>query len=246
MATGKTVGRYTKLYIDGLDQSGSSAKWSVKADAKKTTVTALSSSTDEYLFGIPAISAKADLWFDNTVTTGAYTQLKGSYQARVVTFNIGIRAVPAAGDPALAAKFMAHIDAFPIDYAKAAAMTFDGDGVDPTLGAVFGTPFGVVLQPDGQLSVTTNGTTIDNGASSAGGAMGYLHVTAAGGTWAVIIQHDTASNMGTATTLITFTSNGTAIAGEAINASGTVNRYTRAVFTRTSGNFNGTVALVRG
>lgn len=246
MATGKTLGRYSKAYYDGIDQSGDSNNWSLKVQAPKADITSLASSTVENLYPVPRISGKQKGWFDNTVSVGLYTQLKGSYQARVATIAIGIRAAPAAGDPVLTHKLMTQVETYPLDYAQAVAMLVDLDGVDPTLAATVGIPFGVLLQPDGQLTSTTNGSIIDNLASSAAGALGILHVTAAGGTWSIKITHDTASNMATEATLMTFTSNGTSITGEALGATGTVNRYTRAVFTRTSGNFNGVVALVRG
>lgn len=245
MATGKTAGKYTSILIDGYDVSGDSASVNLKVDGKRMDATALASGTMENLYGIPQISATGNMWFSNAANSGSYTLLKAQ-QARVVAVSFGIRAVVAPGDPCMAGQWMCQLNSYPIAMTEASKAVLDIDGTDPTIADAIAVPFGVVLHENKQETATANGTTIDNLASSANGARGVLMVTAAGGTWAITIQHDTASNMATATTLMTFSSNGTAITGEVKTVSGTVNRYVRAVMTRTSGNFNGYVALCRG
>jgi hypothetical protein len=96
-------------------------------------------------------------------------------------------------------------------------------------------------------TATTNGTSVDNSAASSNGAVANLHVTAATGTsptLAVTIQHST--NNSTWTTLATFTT-ATAATSETVAVTGTVNRYTRAVFTvgGTTPSFTAQVSLAR-
>jgi hypothetical protein len=96
-------------------------------------------------------------------------------------------------------------------------------------------------------TTTTNGTSVDNGAASSNGAVANLHVTAASGTTptlAVTVQHST--NNSTWTTIATFTT-ATAATSETVTVAGTVNRYTRAVFTvaGTTPSFTAQVSLAR-
>lgn len=96
-------------------------------------------------------------------------------------------------------------------------------------------------------TTTTNGTSVDNAAASSNGAVANLHVTARSGTsptLAVTIQHST--NNSTWTTLATFTT-ATTVTSETVTITGTVNRYTRAVFTvgGTTPSFTAQVSLAR-
>jgi hypothetical protein len=83
----------------------------------------------------------------------------------------------------------------------------------------------------------------DNAAGTTNGAVGHLHVTVDAGTGlAVVIEHSTDGS--TWAPLITFTTtNG--VTSERIAVTGTVNRYVRATWTRSSGNFTFAVALAR-
>lgn len=106
---------------------------------------------------------------------------------------------------------------------------------------------GVSLADLAAVAATANGTTVDNGASTANGMIANLHVTAASGTTptlTVVVQHST--NGTTWTTLGTFTA-ATAATSELITATGTVNRYVRAAFTvgGTTPSFTCQVSLAR-
>lgn len=96
-------------------------------------------------------------------------------------------------------------------------------------------------------STTTNGTSVDDSAASSNGAVINLHVTASSGTTptlAVTVQHST--NNSTWSTIATFTT-ATAVTSETVTVAGTVNRYTRAVFTvgGTTPSFTAQVSLAR-
>ena len=110
--------------------------------------------------------------------------------------------------------------------------------------ANYSNPWGVVLHPATSLSVTTNGTSVDNGASSANGGWGNIHVTASdGGTWALKIQHST--NDVDWADLITFTVTGDLVEAEGSGVSGTINQYLRFQATRTSGTVTPIVTFAR-
>lgn len=92
--------------------------------------------------------------------------------------------------------------------------------------------FGVSLHDLTAETATGNGTSVDNAASSANGGIGVLHVTAYSGLTSVVfkIQHSTDNSVWV--DLITFTTV-TAVTSERIAVSGTVNRYTRLIWTAT-------------
>jgi hypothetical protein len=81
-------------------------------------------------------------------------------------------------------------------------------------------------------TATGNGTAVDNAASSAGGGVGALHVTAYSGLTNVVfkIQHSVDNSVWV--DLITFTTV-SGVTSQRSTASGTVNRYTRATWTVT-------------
>jgi len=88
---------------------------------------------------------------------------------------------------------------------------------------------GVLLHVLGADSTSTNGTSVDNAASSANGGRSNLHVTAVTGTGGTVkIQHST--NNSTWVDLVTFTAS-TAASCQTLTVTGTVNRYLRAIST---------------
>jgi hypothetical protein len=88
--------------------------------------------------------------------------------------------------------------------------------------------FGKLLHPKSEDTVSTNGSSLDNSASSANGGRGNLHITAISGTWTIKIEHS--ANGSAWSTLIAFTQ-ATAIGAQTVEVTGTVNRYLRATST---------------
>jgi hypothetical protein len=88
--------------------------------------------------------------------------------------------------------------------------------------------WGVMIAAEGAITVDTDGTSVDNGASSANGGVAHLHTTAYSGLTSnsVIIEHST--NNSVWATLATFASV-TAVGSErlVVAAGTTVNRYLR-------------------
>lgn len=99
---------------------------------------------------------------------------------------------------------------------------------------------GVLLAPLTARTGTVNLTSVDNSASSTGGYRANIHVTAFSGTSVVIkVQHSTDNSSWS--DLVTFTSI-TAATSESSAATGTVNRYVRAIVA--SGTFTSVTACV--
>lgn len=105
-------------------------------------------------------------------------------------------------------------------------------------GGAFG---GVSLHALTSESTTNNGTSVDNGASSAQGGIATLHLTANNrdaGSILVKVQHSTDNSVWN--DLITFSSVNFAVtSGQVLSVAGTVNRYTRAQWTVTGGTTGG-------
>jgi len=94
------------------------------------------------------------------------------------------------------------------------------------------------------LAATTTGTGLDNGADSTNGGHANLHVlVSSGGSWSLKVQHSTDNSSWS--DLITFTSTGAAVGAEHKTVSGTVNRYTRVLLTRTSGSLTPVISFAR-
>jgi hypothetical protein len=104
--------------------------------------------------------------------------------------------------------------------------------------------FGVTLAPGTSTALTITGDSVDNGAATTNGALGHLHIPAtAAGNWSVKIQDS--PNDAAWADLITFVADGSVITAEQKTAAGTVDRYTRALVTRTGGTTTFWIALVR-
>ena len=133
-------------------------------------------------------------------------------------------ATPAVGDPALS------IDTQRFKY-----------DVTPDLAGYVGwaieaacrgndTDWGTVLHWGAETN-TGNGSSVDNAASTANGAVASLHVTAATASATITFKVQHSANGTAWVDLITFTLTGVAINGERGTATGTVNRYLRATWT---------------
>jgi hypothetical protein len=90
------------------------------------------------------------------------------------------------------------------------------------------TGYGVCLAPLTAITTDTNGSGVDNGASSANGAVAHLHVTAYSGLTSNAIRIEHSTNNSTWTTLASFTSV-TGTTSQRLAITGTVNRYVRLV-----------------
>lgn len=245
MATGKTHPRHFRLYADGMDLSGdtrgvSSFGMTYQEDA----VTGWSEGVENYTLGQLSIFINGYSAVFNNATGRSFTELKDN-ESYVVCLPMGIRAAPAYGDPAFAATLQAR----GITVTGDGPVTLETDflGVDAAVTTLPTNAFGVVQYPLTAITATTTGTQVDHGAATTNGCIGYLQVTAtSSGNYAIIIEHsDTGAWGGEEATLLTFAANASAVGGEALAATGTVNKYTRIVATRTGGTCSIGCVLVR-
>lgn len=95
---------------------------------------------------------------------------------------------------------------------------------------------GVLLAAATSHSATTNGSSVDNTASTALGARANLHVTANTRTDTTVIKVQHSADNSTWADLITFTTVGaTTLTSQTATATGTINRYLRATTTIAAG-----------
>jgi hypothetical protein len=237
MAAGKNkLTRYARVYVGGYDLSGDVRTFnSLDFQAPEVDMTGLSNAVNNFLAGHRQVGVRGYQAYMNDATGGASAVMQPP-ASHVVSVFLGGGAAPAAGDMAYllpgvqladAAEFSAAVGMFSTDMPLDAAVA-DGN---------YRTPWGKVLLPLTALTATTNGTAVDLGAAGTLGGHATLHVTAAGTTWAFVIQQSaTGLFAGEETTLLTFASTGGAVGGEWKSVSGNVARYVRLVATKTTGN----------
>lgn len=170
----------------------------------------------------------------NDATGRSWDALKDVQQATLLTVAIGSGgAAPAAGD--LSYHMPARQTGGVVDFSPGIGLiTVDAVCDASTVSANYRRPLGVVLMPKTTISSTTNGTAVDNGASSANGWSAQLHVfSTTSGDFAFTIEH--ASSPPSYSTLGTFTTDGSSVGAEFLSGSGTVNQHVRFVATRTAG-----------
>ena len=238
MAAGKNkLTRYARIYVGGFDLSGDARNLdALDSMMGEADMTGWSNTFREFLadmrmsMGVRGFTALAN----DTAVTGAHTLLKtptgGARQQ--VSVLLGGGAAPAAGDIAYLLTGVDISDAMAWD-GQAAIIRAD---FLPYPGYMAGKPWGWVLMPSTSLTETTNGTAVDNVASSALGAHANLHILATdSGNFAFTIEHS-ANGVDWATLGTAFTADGSAVTSEYKTfAAGTINQHVRFVATRTGG-----------
>lgn len=248
MTVGKAATKHTQVMIDGYDMSGDTNNIAGLTWTFETAdVTAYSDGWQNSLVGgvakVGVDGYKA--WFNNYGSGVLNNGLSSASAVRVISVALGGRAAVAAGDPVFAARLQqTKYSAVP---AFGEAVAVEAEFAAGAADGVFtvSNPWGVVLKPLALISSTTNGATIDNGAATTNGGAAYLHVTVAGGTWAIAVYHSTDNFSANNVLLGTFTADGTAITAEQLTFTGTINRYVRYVATRTSGNLTALISFTR-
>ena len=119
------------------------------------------------------------------------------------------------------------IDSIRTDYSTTSSVTGTVDASITTT-TTGDTGYGVCIAASAAITVDTTGSAVDNGASSANGAVAHLHVTAFSGLTSNAIRIEHSTNNSTWTTLASFTSV-TAATSQRLDIAGTINRYTRVV-----------------
>lgn len=250
--TGKTHSRHFRLFLDEVDLSGDMRNiGSAGIEYAEDDATGWSDGIINFTLGMAKTAIEGfQAVFNTTALLGSYVEMVAREQY-IASLLVGIRAAPLVGDICMSAQL------------EQKNINVDGEGpvlinvslVGPGQVAVTGgvtealpeKVFGRVLEPGAvSRTATLTGDSVRNFAQAAttAGALGYLHVLAStGGVWSLKIQ-DSANDAAWAD-LITFDADGTVITSEQEYVAGSVDQYTRALFTRTAGNITVVCTIVR-
>lgn len=197
MATGRTVERWTRVYVDGYDMSGMARSIGpLDCTFDEADMTALADAVKTYLPNHPNINVGTlDAVFDNTATTGIHTVMKSSGIKRTVLVAKGIRAAPAAGDPAFGGQFLQKAYQAAGDGAVYVNAPFSGWAEDATH-KMYATAWGQIVHALGAETAANAGTGFDDytGAQSLKGGYLIYHITASNAAGTATISVDDSAN----------------------------------------------------
>ena len=190
---GRTVAKFGRAYIDGIDVSGNTRSFGPLVHEYEEAVgTAIN---DEIVGVLPnqATIAAGTLTgnFDNTVVTGLHTLLNAPGQVRDVMFAIGFGAAPAEGDPAFCAQLeQKSYSGIPTaGELVTSTIIFDNwSQLATTLS--YDRPWGLLAHElSAEVAVNSGTAVIDHGAATAkGGFMMYHATSGVGGNVTIKIQ----------------------------------------------------------
>jgi hypothetical protein len=194
MATGRTVQRWARVYVDGYDMSGYARSLSpLNWTFDEADLTAIGDSVKGFLpsqvnLGVGTINAN----LDNTATSGSHVVLSSSGVSRNVMIALGMRAVPAAGDPVYMGRFQQQAyQAAEDGGAMTVSIVFDDYDAANQINYV--KPWGELLHAAGAETAVNAGAGVDGLAASAFGGYLMYQVLAGDGTATIKVQ-DSANN----------------------------------------------------
>ena len=178
MATGRTVNKFSRVYVDGYDLSGYARQIGELATEFEyepmaaLTDAVMNAQVGQVNFGIGDINA----FLDNTASVGLHAVASGNAGAkRVAMIPIGIRAEPAQGDPVFAGEFD-QLAYKPVPEKGFVTANLKLGQMDATAAALaYSKAWGILLAAKAARTSPTVNTAIgvdDNGAATALG--GYL------------------------------------------------------------------------
>jgi hypothetical protein len=222
MATGKTNMRWARLLVDGVNLSGDTRQvGSIGTVYDQQDISGYADGVHNFTLGHPTLMLDGYQAVANDATGGSHDELS-ALEEYVTSFFIGIRAAPTVGDPAILGSFE--------------QVSYTVDGTDAALiNAEFGKSntdhdhekaFGVTLEAGTLRTAVFDGASVDNGASTATGGLGHLHVTNVDPTGLVVSIQDS-NNDSDWVDLIVFAADGSTLLGERGDVAGTVEQYTR-------------------
>jgi len=197
MATGRTVDKWTRVYINGYDVSGYSRNIGpLTLEHEEADLTAMADAVRGFLANHSTVNVGTlNANFDNTATVGVHTVLNNAGGDFNVLVAKGIQAAPAAGDPAFGGVFkMGQYGVVEDAGAMTVTMPFMGWS-DTASTLLYASPWGQILHANSAATAANSSTGIDNytgGATTKGGLFIY-HVTAGNGT-ATLSVDDSADN----------------------------------------------------
>lgn len=214
-----------RILGDDLVLSGYLRSFEVGKEREMADVTVLTDTGHRFIPGLDNGTLSFEGLFDSTYAAG-------SIDDEMFTDNAGTVAVVTAAPNGFAVGN--RVESLEVRQTNYAISSPVGDAVSLSAswtseGAV---DTGVSLRDLASASATADGTAVDNTAATTNGAVGALHVTAntRNGTTTVKLQHSVDNSVWV--DLATFTVVGIgATTAERVSATGTVNRYMRAVWT---------------
>lgn len=232
----KLSGHWARVLVDGKNMSTNTQSVDVASDHDAHEATGLDE-VHNFIPGQRTVSVAHNGLMDWDTSGNAGHDQYNDGAAGVVTVLVGQNAAPAAGDPAFVLNALEG--AYGVNVQNAAAVSFSANlsarGDDAG-------KWGKTLSGVATITNTTTGGSVDDSASSAGGAIASLHVLSAltTDTYAVKVQDSTDGS--TWADLITFSADASAVAGEFQTVTGTVDRYLHYVATR-SGTYGESLSL---
>lgn len=195
MTTGRTLKRWSRVYIDGFDVSGNTREigplsWAYpEVDLVALQDPVKGSLPDTAEIGIGTLNGL----FDNTATYGIHSALKTVGVSRDVLIAVGIQAVPAKGDPC----FMGAFNQLGYGIAPSGgelALTIPFGKTSPAEGMLYDQPWGLLLHEKAEETGANTGTGVDfTTASTTKGGYFIYHILSATGTGTVTLSVDDAA-----------------------------------------------------
>lgn len=215
-------GKNAVVYQDGNDLTGYLRSLSNSAEVETAESTTFADDDKTYVPGLADATISAEGLFDSTFD-GELNTITGSGTKSVWSVYPG---GDADGSPGRG---------YSLDVTSAERTAEVGDVVMVSIEGQSSVGTEAIISHHALAQRTASGTAtvVDNSASSANGGYGYLHATAASGTVVVKVQHSSDNS-----TYADYLTLGTVTASARsfrTTATGTVNRYTRVVYTITSG-----------
>jgi hypothetical protein len=194
MATGRTVTKFARAYVDGYDLSGFMVDPGLLSSVYSQIGGAhMSDAVKGYLPGQATNSVgPINAMFDNTAS-GLHDMVAAD-TVRTVMVALGIQAAPAVNDPVFAGDFL-HLDHIVISGGEEIAVSaiFQPATLATTLS--YDNPWGkLALEKSVKTAANTATATIDYGAQTAFGGYACFHLFSSDGTATLKIQ-DSATNI---------------------------------------------------
>jgi hypothetical protein len=197
MATGRTLKRWSRIYIDGFDMSGYTRELGPLAwTYPEIDQTAILDGVKGVLTDAPEISpGTLNGIFNNTATSGIHAALSTAGVARDTLVAIGIQAEPAAGDPVFMGSF-AHTGYIAAPSGGDIVLTCPFGKVNVAEGMNYEQPWGVLLHASAAKTGANTGAGVDltTVSTAKGGYLMYQILAVAGTGTATISIDDSANN----------------------------------------------------
>lgn len=245
-------GTNTRVWMDGRQAACVINEISQEAELDEAEVTTLCSTLKDYIPGLAEVTIEMEGYFD-TNTASPTTTLEALFHSKISSGEVfPITFAPDGGGDIGDGVYL--MNGFIQEYTIESTVD-EAAAVEATMRCSSSLARGRTLHVDTTARTTSGnggdtppGTgNVDHGASTAFGGIGVLQVSAVSGTTPALVAKIQHSSDGTTwADLITFSSQNS-VNGEYLTVSGTVNRYTRALWTitGTTPSFNFHIAFKR-